>query len=296
MSTHESAAEQEFPGESDPFTDDQIHVPFPPRDDPDGVLRGAPSVPVAESYRLNLVRVSRDVEAGGPVELVPAPGAVSVAPREFCGPASDVVFLVPGVHAFGRLTTRTDDRESVRRLDGRLDFDGWRWATAAVFPPDMQWVEPSVLVLDQDLDEVVVLARRHGQDVVLRWDAAGLAPVATRPGVDLAGAGEPVPVMMRSARTGCPMRCGADDWCKRVGGPWTSSSITAALVWEEHRSMLVSALGCGVCHGGAVAHGRSIAAAELFTPSRRGGWQWGSPFTRDDLGREGEAPASPAGS
>lgn len=73
------------------------------------------------------------------------------------------------------------------------------------------------------------------------------------------------------------MQGGVEDWCKRYGGPWTSSSMTAALVWETHRKMLVEALGCTVCHGGPVAMGSPGGSRDLFVPTREGGWQWGSP-------------------
>jgi hypothetical protein len=79
------------------------------------------------------------------------------------------------------------------------------------------------------------------------------------------------------------MRFGdADEVCVRDGGPFTGSSMRAALVWEHHRAMLVAALGCSICAGGNVAtQGRPYGITDMVTPSRRGGWAWGAP--RDDL-------------
>ena len=68
----------------------------------------------------------------------------------------------------------------------------------------------------------------------------------------------------------------------RAGGPFTSTSMRAALVWEHHRALLVEALGCAICAGGNVAsQGRPYGVSDMITPSRQGGWAWGPP--RDDL-------------
>jgi hypothetical protein len=76
------------------------------------------------------------------------------------------------------------------------------------------------------------------------------------------------------------MRLGADAVCVRQGGPFGSRAIAAAACWEQHRAMLVFALGCTVFGGGVVdGNGRPIAVVSLFVPSRRGGWQAGSPLS-----------------
>ena len=91
--------------------------------------------------------------------------------------------------------------------------------------------------------------------------------------------GPPVAVATSPALLGCPMRFGAEAVCVRVGGPFGSRAIAAAVSWEAHRSLLVSALGCTVCEGGVVdGNGRPIAVVSLFVPSRRGGWQAGPPL------------------
>jgi hypothetical protein len=57
--------------------------------------------------------------------------------------------------------------------------------------------------------------------------------------------------------------------------------MSAALVWKHHRAMLLDAFGCDVCQGDG--GNGAIGVVDLFTPSRQGGWQWGSPRTRSDL-------------
>lgn len=86
-----------------------------------------------------------------------------------------------------------------------------------------------------------------------------------------------MPVTLRPAATGCPMRCGAEEQCRRAGGPWTSASITASLVWSGHRAMLLDALDCAVCKGEPIAQGQPIGLRQLFSPTREGGWAWGRP-------------------
>lgn len=271
------------PGEGQ-FPSDQISIPIPPtRFDAaeTGVVRRPPTTPLVESYRQTVVRIwPRGVEEPA-VDLVPdlAAGATQT-PTELFGPEFEQVFVLSGAKAFGRLTTRREDAETLLRLKWRLDFQGWDWRPTVATSPDRQWVESGAL-LHGDPDRVAEVARFHGQFVMLCWDEEGMAPVPTLPGVDV-GDPAPVPVRLVPANTGCPLRGGADGVCKVYGGPWTSSSIAAAHVWGQHRGMLLEAFGCDVCHGEG---GPSTSGAvDLFTPSRAGGWQWGAPRTRETLG------------
>ena len=70
----------------------------------------------------------------------------------------------------------------------------------------------------------------------------------------------------------------------RLRPPFGSRAITAATLWEKHRALLVSALGCAVCGGGVVdGNGRPIPLVSSFVPSRRGGWQSGPPLSSASL-------------
>ena len=270
--------------------DDQVGVQVPPpRGDESGLLRYPHGIAPEQTYRTNVIRVWPDGVEGRVVDVEPAPGAASEAPESAFGSGTGTVFVVAGHHAFGRPATRAENEGTRSGLIARLEIQGWLWCPSTAFDPGRRWVERGVVVRDADLDDVIDLARYHGQDVVLRWDADGLAPLVTRPGRDLPGAGVPVPVRVVPAQTGCPLRGGISDWCVQQGGPWTSGSIAASLVWETHRAMLVDALGCDVCDGGPVAEGAPLGATDLFVPSRQGGWQWGSPRT----GVERVAPLRP---
>lgn len=264
------------PGEGQ-FPDDQISIPVPPsrfQTGQTGIYRRDPSVPVTESYRQTIIRIWPLGIEERAIDLAPAPGEESQSPTELFGPEVDRVYVISGVKAFDRLTTRMEDADTLLRLRWRLDFHGWDWRPTVATSPDRAWVEGGAILLDGTPEQVLYLAQLHGQSVVLRWNEHGMAPVPVVPGVDV-GDPTPVPVRLRTALTGCPLRCGADGVCKVYGGPWTSSSREAALVWQHHRAMLIDAFGCDVCQtdGGRGARG----AVDLFTPSRTGGWQWGTP-------------------
>lgn len=264
------------------FPPDQIRIPCPPtRQDVarDGMQRRSHAVTAAESFRQTVVRLWPTGPTQPAVDLIPAPGGDTVGPESLFGSDCGAAFVVSGTHAFGRLTTRDDDAATLLALHARLDAQGWDWCQTVATSPDRQWIESGALLRNLDPHVVIDTARFHGQSVILRWDNDGLIPVATRPGVDV-GDGTPVPVRIVPALTGCPLRLGANGVCKVFGGPWTSSSMAAALVWRNHRAMLLEAFGCSVC-GGEGGTG-AVGFVELFTPSREGGWQWGPPMTRAD--------------
>ena len=259
------------PGEGQ-FAPDQITTPVPPSEAESaatGLLRHPHATPVGESYLSNVLRIWPGGADGQAFDVVPDPGSdrPSDAPSALFADEATVYFL-PGTHAFGRLTTRHDDIVSRWALEDW--FDGHSWCRAVATSPDRQWVEEGLRVRGVSLGTVQRAGRRNGQDVALRWDADGWSPIPLREGVFVAGT---VPVRVGPAATGCPFRRGADGPCKVGGGPWTSSSISAALIWKKHRELLLDAFGCDVCEGVDVSGARGT--VQLFTPSRAGGWQWG---------------------
>ena len=270
------------PGEGK-FPADQIKIPVPPsrfESAQDGVLRQPPTVPAAQSYQQTIVRIWPHGVTAPAVDLVPTPGAGTHSPADLFGPDQVSVHIVSGVKSFGRLTTREEDAETLLGLRWRLDLEGWDWCPTVATSPERQWVEGGALLRSGTPDQVTFLAQFHGQSVVLRWDDTGMVAVPTIAGVNV-GDPTPVPVRVVPVATGCPLRGGADGVCKMYGGPWTSSSMSAALVWKHHRAMLLDGFGCEVCHGEG-AQG-PVGAVDLFTPSRDGGWQWGPPRTRERM-------------
>lgn len=95
--------------------------------------------------------------------------------------------------------------------------------------------------------------RRTGIDTIVRvrdgrWEVLTLA----------SGAGNEVRVLSsdrcsitRDVERRCPMLREplAGQHCHMHGGPWTSSSMTAAAAWKDHQQRLVAATGCDTCRG-----------------------------------------------
>jgi Protein of unknown function (DUF3293) len=259
----------------------QVQVPYPPhRNDPGKLrFREEPGVSVQDSYRLNTIRLT--LPGRTPIDVIPATDgaqtASSVDPGTVFG-AESAVWIVSGCNAFGRLSTPGDQAATTEVLYDHLDSVGWTWHPAVLMAPGREWIETGAVVLGPSRDEIVSTALYHGQEAVLRWDEHGISTISTGLTDDVVDA-RPVPVTTSPALLGCPMRFGADLVCVRQGGPFGSRAIAAASAWEKHRALLVSALGCTVCAGGAVGYGRPISGVSSFVPSRRGGWQNGPPLS-----------------
>ncbi|WP_220488373.1 hypothetical protein [Tessaracoccus sp. MC1756] len=193
---------------------------------------------MAESYRQTVIRIWPNGSDESPVDVVPTPGAETDGPEALFGEGCGPVFVVSGSHAFGRLTMPDEDAPTLGGLYWRLDYQGEDWVPSVSTSPDRQWVEKGALVKGIDEDEALSTAFFHGQDFVLRRDSSGLTPLATREGVDVGG-DEPVAVQLTPARTGCPLRCGADGVCKMYGDrgrarrsrPRTYGASTARCCW-----------------------------------------------------------------
>jgi hypothetical protein len=262
----------------------QVKVPYAPhRSDPGKRrFRKGPAVSVQDSYRLNTIRVA--LPGLAPIDVIPATEgkASSVDPGTAFGGESPV-WIVSGCNAFGRLCTSEDQAATTEVLLEQLGSRGWTWHPAVLMDPGRQWVETGAVVLGPSRDEMLSTALYHGQEAVLLWDNHGVRTIATGLADDVVD-GPPVAVVTSPALLGCPIRFGADAVCLRQGGPFGSRAITAATTWEQHRALLVSALGCTVCGGGVVdGNGRPISLVSWFVPSRRGGWQAGPPLSSASL-------------
>jgi hypothetical protein len=258
----------------------QVKVPYAPhRNDPGKRrFREPPPMSVQESYRHNTIRLNLPGQV--PIDVIPASEvlASSVDPSTVFG-AESPVWIVSGCNTYGRLSTVDDQASSTEVLYEQLDAMDWTWHPLVLMASGRDWVETGAVVLGASQDEIVSKALRHGQEAVLLWDERGISVVATGLSDDVVD-GLPVAVATSLALLGCPMRFGADGTCARQGGPFGSRSIAVATLWEQHRALLVSALGCTVCEGGVVCgDGQPMAISSSYVPSRRGGWQWGPPLS-----------------
>ena len=259
---------------------EQVKVPYAPnRHDPgERRFREPPAMSVQKSYRHNTIQL--DLPGRALINVTPAgSGAVSSVDPGTVFAAESPVWIISGCNTYGRLSTVGDQASSTEVLHEQLDAMDWTWHSAVLMAPGREWVETGAVVLGVSQDEIVSKALRHGQEAVLLWDARGISVVATGLSDDVID-GLPIAVATSPALLGGPMRFGADVSCVRQGGPFGSRAMAVATMWEQHRALLVSALGCTVCDGGVVCgNGRPMAISSSYVPSRRGGWQWGPPLS-----------------
>lgn len=233
-----------------PIPADQVHVGYVRPEPGKGEL--APRPTLVESYRLGNLRVWSN--AGQAVDLLPA---LTVSePAEGTHPTVpepvEVTRPAPVHLAFpvNSLSPGSDEEmEAVRWLRTVVENHCVDWARAARWSPSLDWAQPGIAIRGLDEDAMLLLAVELGLDAWLRWDCRGLR---VRSGDERLAWLPNAPVHLREVRPGCPLRGGVSDFCTPWGGPWTSQSRAAWAMWQQHRRMVVTALGCGVCHGGAV--------------------------------------------
>jgi len=182
----------------------------------------------------------------------------------------------------GRPSTLAENLAANDRLREAVEDLGGVVGDVATTPPDRSWLEDSVLVAGIDDDAARTLAEAAGQPMYTALSPSRMSLRPTRfvqwP-TFVCGREETV------VPASCPMR--TDDepgaLCAMHGGPWVSASIHAATVWQAHRHLLVTRLGCGPCADGTLPTlgplGRTggpiaVPGSELILASRYGGYAW----------------------
>ncbi|GAB2488988.1 hypothetical protein GCM10027030_23900 [Luteococcus sediminum] len=216
-----------------PLPADQTSVGF--LFDEDGQPQLAPRPALVESYRLANLRLW--LPTGAVVDLLPRHAvAAAVQPAEGSPALLESIvgthIIFPGPDALETLTAQ-----------------GIQWNRAARWAPSLDWAKPGVMVHGLGDERMRELAEALGLQVWLQVCPNGLRVCSGDGRLDWLPRAA---VVVREATLGCPLRAGLDDFCVPRGGPWTSQSRVAFMMWQQHRRMLVEALGCGVCHGGEV--------------------------------------------
>jgi hypothetical protein len=146
---------------------------------------------------------------------------------------------------------------------------------ATTFAVDGGWLEESVVVNGISEERAIEYAADLGQPALVRWDAQHLTVIPTE--------GSSVPPSQTGwslttlEKAPCPMRlANRDAQCVPAGGPWVSASQKVGGIWQQHRGMAMSAVGCGVCDTGAKvlsgANGLAIPIVHLNVGSRYGSY------------------------
>lgn len=247
-----------------------------PADLADPVLRHQRVLPrssVDASYR-----TQRLVWREGSVRRVLRPTSGPVGPTAD-HPWGEPVLVVSAWNADGAPRTLRENLDAQVRLADLVAVAGGRVRGSVVaVPADRGWAEEALVVAGLDLDEGRDLARRCGQSALLLWDVEHLTVLPTGD----RGRESRQRWVLGDEPQLCPMR--TDDIpgarCRVHGGPWTSGSIHAAALWQEHRALLTRYLGCGVCADGTrpvdgPGGGRgAISIGAIKIGSRHGGYVW----------------------
>ena len=198
-------------------------------------------------------------------------------PHPWGGP----VLVISAWNPRGEARTFQENTEEQQRLADRVaGLGGTVRGRVVAVPPDRGWAEESLVVADLNLDVGRELAVSLGQAALLAWDETHVSVMPT----DSVGA---VAASRRHWQVTdepmtCPMRLDErpGETCTVHGGPWTSGAIHAAAVWQSHRALLTSLLGCDTCADGAGpvnGPGGGRGAIMLNPPrlgSRHGGYVW----------------------
>lgn len=149
-----------------------------------------------------------------------------------------------------------------------------------------EWFEQGLAVIGMDDQLAHDLAWKYDQDGWIRLDERGWQAASRYQGFTERARSFTV---LRRTRRRCPIRAieAKADRCIAVGGPWTSSSRSAYAVWNAHRRIGITLLGCGSCRDGKqpvwmqggttlIEPGTEvITLRELCIASRFGGYCWG---------------------
>jgi len=197
------------------------------------------------SYQTNVLRVLDD-DYTSVIELRPDPG------WQHNDTTFEPTYLLPTWNPAGRPTSVGENVAWRETAEYHALAAAGFFLLGSAHAPDYTWAE-EILAVELASDEAAAaLARRINQAACWRWDGASLHVIDSSNAERLASTPAGV---RRLERQPCPMRPRDQDSlerCERPGGPWTSKSMEAAAFFERDRAALVTALGCSICHGGAV--------------------------------------------
>ena len=209
--------------------------------------------------------------------LLPSQGERGDVPHPWGGP----VLVISAWNPHGEPRTLQQNTDDQQRLVSRVsEHAGTVAGRVVAVAPDHGWAEEALVVTGLRLADGRELAAAFGQAALLSWDDAQVAVVPTGAVGQLTAAQWGWQVSDHPVT--CPMRLDERPGrqCTVHGGPWTSGAIHAAAVWQSHRALLTSLLGCEVCADGTGpvnGPGGGRGAIMLNPPrlgSRHGGYVW----------------------
>lgn len=188
------------------------------------------------------------------------------------------VYVVTAWNPDGQPSTLTRNLELHRRMHADVQARGWDVREVATYDEDLRWAEQSLLMVGVDHAAASVLALEYAQPAFIQWTQTGVTMLAAGTGIAMTA---PVPMsIIADTSPACPMRTirgqpQAEFVCRNPGGPWVSASIHESARWRHQREMLLSTIGCTVCHaapadgpGGKATYISARAVASRYGPAR----------------------------
>ena len=243
-------------------------------------VRLPPRVPIVESYA---TQVHTQILGGERLVLAPTDAPVPAYDDTVGNPLK---FLLTAWNPMGGMATYDSNESDNRSLRaGVAQAGGVVSAEFVTTPPDRSWVEETLVVEGITREQAKQFAFDFCQPAFTIWtpECLHIEPsgrMDTMWSQRFRYSTELVP------RT-CPMRTDDEPGakCVRRGGPWTSGSITASALWQEHRRELLRGLGCDACDDGreptlgplgAVRGSIPVGDRNLLVANRYGGYAWTS--------------------
>ncbi len=243
---------------------------------------------ISKSYRTQSYRFS---VSGIKYELGPTKSSTA----QSSDPNKEIQALLPlhfisAWHPNGGPSTLEACQQSAVSLEEDLARKRLPHIVATTIAKDQSWFEGSMGVQGLTNEEAVEIGLRHGQAAITRWDLDGIHVLPT--GLVSIQPASFAYQLVQLAKQECPVRKFGTkgEKCVLHGGPWTSASMTAAVIWTTRRRIALSLLGCDACADGKDGiygpsgalmglSGGVIILKEVFIESRYAGYGFGEYVT-----------------
>lgn len=261
------------PAQRDEAARNQVDIVYPVYGAVDDSEQRPPNQPFEDSYRDQWYTFSWPSR----FELRP-----TEAPSEFPGESiSDEltalfpIFIMSAWNPRGEAQSFDQNLSRGKDFSHRISRRTIEHLSVTTFANDGGWIEQSSALTGVTQEQAAKFATDLGQPAFVRWDSNHLTVIPTE--------GSNVPPsqtgwnITKREQAPCPMRNFArDTQCVPAGGPWVGASQLVGAVWQQHRGIALSSVGCGVCDTGAKvlagANGMAIPIRSLNIGSRYGGY------------------------
>ncbi|MEY3277543.1 MAG: hypothetical protein RLZZ426_29 [Actinomycetota bacterium] len=257
------------PEQRDEASSNQAEIVYPKYGIDDETAQRPPKQPIEDSFRDQWYSLKLPQK----FELRPSVQPIENIDDEIA--ARLPIFIVSAWNPRGEAQSYDQNFERSQNFYRQIDRLGISFSTTTTFANDGGWLEQSCSMSGITQEQAAQFAAELGQPAFVRWDATHLTVIPT--------AGSSIPPsqtgwkLTKLDEATCPVRNFArSQQCVPAGGPWVGASMLVGTVWQQHRGMAMSSVGCGVCDTGAIplagANGLAIPIRSLNVGSRYGGY------------------------